>query len=240
MMDRALVSSREKAQSMIIAGRVLVNEQKITKPGACIPDASELRILGDDPRYVSRGGIKLERALQHWQIDVNGASCMDVGTSTGGFTDCMLQHGASQVLCVDTGYGQIASKLRSDPRVILRENKNARHLTVEDVGPAVDFVAMDVSFISLTLVLPAVISAGFQSGSGELVVLIKPQFEVGREHVGKGGIVRDEAAQLGAVDRVRSAVTALRGEDMQVIDSPILGAKGNREFLLHAVWPRIC
>lgn len=234
--ERGLAASRERAQALIIAGKVLVNGQKFEKPGANVETDAELRLLGKDLKYVSRGGLKLERALEHWRIDVQGKTCLDVGASTGGFSDCLLQHGAQRVIAVDTGYGQIDFKLRQDPRVRLLEKTNARYLTREQVREAVDFIAMDVSFISATLVLPAVLKAAFSQADSprELVVLVKPQFEVGRELVGKGGIVRDEEAQRGAVSRVRKAVEDLGGTNIDVIDSPILGAEGNREFLLYA------
>ncbi|MCU1308666.1 MAG: hemolysin [Acidobacteriaceae bacterium] len=234
LVDRGLVASRERAQALILAGRVLAGEQKISKSGANVDSEIAVRILGNDLRYVSRGGLKLERAIEHWKIDLAGLTCLDVGTSTGGFTDCMLQHGAAKVIAVDTGYGQIDAKLRADSRVRLLEKTNARYLDAQAVGEAVQFVSMDVSFISATLVLPAVIAAAFAGGAGELVVLVKPQFEVGRELVGKGGIVRDEAAQLSAVEKVSRTVSELGGRDLEVIDSPILGTEGNREFLLHA------
>jgi 23S rRNA (cytidine1920-2'-O)/16S rRNA (cytidine1409-2'-O)-methyltransferase len=234
LVERGLVPSRERAQALIIAGRVLVNEQKVTKSGASVAEDVTVRLLGDDLRYVSRGGLKLERAIEHWQIDLTGRVCMDVGTSTGGFVDCMLQHGAAHVIAVDTGYGQIAAKLRSDLRVRLMENTNARHLTPADVPENVTFMAMDVSFISATLVLPAAIRAAFKGASGDAIVLVKPQFEAGREHISKGGIVRDEAAQQASVGKVSDAVSALGGRVVEVIDSPILGAEGNREFLLYA------
>jgi 23S rRNA (cytidine1920-2'-O)/16S rRNA (cytidine1409-2'-O)-methyltransferase len=233
MVERGLVPSRERAQALIIAGRVMADEQKVTKSGATVDEAAEIRLLGEDLKYVSRGGLKLEHAFDHWKIEVTGKRCADVGASTGGFTDCMLQQGASSVLAIDTGYGQISSKLRDDPRVTLMERTNARYLTPQD-APAVDFVAMDVSFISATLVLPAVL-ASLVREKAELVVLVKPQFEAGREAIGKGGIVRDEAAQLAAADKVRQAVAGLGGTEIEVIDSPILGAEGNREFLLHAI-----
>ena len=234
--ERGLAASRERAQALIIAGKVLVNGQKFEKPGANVETEAELRLLGEDLKYVSRGGLKLERALEHWRIDVQKRTCLDVGASTGGFTDCLLQHGAQRVIAVDTGYGQIDFKLRQDPRVRLLEKTNARYLTREQLGEAVDFIAMDVSFISATLVLPAVAkAASLQADSPrELVVLVKPQFEVGKDFVGKGGIVRDEAAQQGAVDRVRTAVLDLGGREIEVIDSPIRGAEGNHEFLLYA------
>jgi 23S rRNA (cytidine1920-2'-O)/16S rRNA (cytidine1409-2'-O)-methyltransferase len=233
LVDRGLVPSRERAQAMIIAGRVLANEQKVRKSGAAVEESTEIRLLGDDNRFVSRGGMKLEHALRHWNITLDGVSCMDVGASTGGFTDCMLQNGAKRILAVDTGYGQIDAKLRGDPRVTLLEKTNARYLDSSQVKQPVSFIAMDVSFISATLVLPAVIKAAFASSFGELVLLIKPQFEVGRENVGKGGIVKDEAAQFGAVDKVKKTVQELGGEQIETIDSPILGTEGNREFLLH-------
>jgi 23S rRNA (cytidine1920-2'-O)/16S rRNA (cytidine1409-2'-O)-methyltransferase len=234
IVDRGLVSSRERAQALIIAGRVLVNEQKIDKPGAPVAGDVMIRLLGDDLRYVSRGGLKLERALAHWAIDIAGTVCIDIGASTGGFTDCLLQRGAARVIAVDTGYGQIAMKLRNDSRVTLLEKTNARYLRREDLpllGEEVSLLAMDVSFISATLVLPAVVEAAHPR---LIIVLVKPQFEVGREKVGKGGIVRDEAAQLAAVAKVRSALEELHYAVRDSIDSPILGTEGNREFLLCA------
>ena len=267
LLERGLAPSRERAQAMILAGRVLVDEQKVEKPGHAVAEDCSVRLLGAEQRYVSRGGLKLEAALTHWKIAVEGAVCMDVGASTGGFTDCLLQHGAASVLAVDTGYGQIDARLRADSRVRLLEKTNARYLGAEQVPEAVELVAMDVSFISATQVLPAVVRAAFNEkgqslhpnkptpGSHpsapttgapgtpgslgtptrrELVLLIKPQFEVGRERVGKGGIVRSEEARQEAVARVREAVAQLGGREIEVIDSPILGAEGNREFLLHA------
>ena len=237
LVERGLVPSRERAQAMILAGRVMVNEQKVEKSGANVEQDAEIRLLGDDLRYVGRGGLKLERALEHWGIDPTGLTCMDVGASTGGFTDCLLQHGAAKVIAVDTGYGQIDAKLRGDARVRLLEKTNARFLEPGMVGERVQMVVMDVSFISATLVLPAVLRAAFVGESEavrHLVVLVKPQFEVGREKVGKGGIVRDEKAQQGAVDKVQDAVKKLGGRETEVIDSPILGAEGNKEFLLYA------
>lgn len=223
---------------MIIAGRVLANEQKVTKPGTTVDDAIAIRLLGDENRFVSRGGIKLQHALEHWNITLSGRPCMDVGASTGGFTDCMLQNGAESVLAVDTGYGQIDAKLRADPRVTLLEKTNARYLEASQVKRPVSFIAMDVSFISATLVLPAVVNSTIAGRRGELVLLIKPQFEVGKENVGKGGIVKDEAAQLGAVSKVKAAIEELGGEHIEVIDSPIRGTEGNREFLLHCFFNR--
>jgi len=233
LVERGLAPSRERAQALILAGKVLANQQKVEKPGTTVDADAVIRLLGEDMRYVSRGGLKLERALDHWRIDVRGRICMDIGASTGGFTDCLLQHDAARVIAVDTGYGQIDLRFRADPRVRLLEKTNARYLRREDVAEAVEFLAMDVSFISATLVLPAVIAAAGDQLGG-IVVLVKPQFEVGRERVGKGGIVRDPVAQQAAADTVRKALEDLGWRIIGVIDSPILGAQGNREFLLYA------
>jgi len=238
LVERGLAASRERAHALVLAGKVLVNQQKVEKAGAAVDPTAEVRILGEDLKYVSRGGVKLEQALAHWRIDVRGGVCMDVGASTGGFTDCLLQHGAARVIAIDTGYGQIAHRLRQDPRVRLLERTNARYLKPEDVGEPVDFVAVDVSFISATLVLPAVIRAarGGARRRLEVVVLVKPQFEAGRDAVGKGGIVRDAQVQMEAVEKVRRAALELGAAQTDAIDSPILGAEGNREFLLRAVF----
>jgi 23S rRNA (cytidine1920-2'-O)/16S rRNA (cytidine1409-2'-O)-methyltransferase len=251
LVERGLVPSRERAQALILAGKVLVNEQKIEKSGAVCEVSSTIRLLGEDLKYVSRGGLKLERALEHWHIDVTGRTCLDIGASTGGFTDCLLQHGAARVLAVDTGYGQMDFRLRNDPRVRLLEKTNTRYLTRETLGEFATFVAMDVSFISATLVLPAAVASAFPPSSREtaetalitnnqprppceLAVLVKPQFEAGRSEVGKGGIVRAETAQTAALERVRKCVLELGARSTDAIDSPILGSEGNREFLLYA------
>jgi len=235
LVARGLAPSRERAQALILAGKVLVAEQKLEKPGSSVDPQAAVRLLGEDLKYVSRGGLKLELALEHWKINVNGRDCLDVGASTGGFTDCLLQHGARKVIAVDTGYGQIDMKLRQDARVRLLERTNARYLTRQQVGQTVDLATFDLAFISVTLVLPAAMAA---AEPREIVVLVKPQFEAGREHVSKGGIVRDPAAQQAAVQRVHRAVDGLGGKEIEVTDSPILGAEGNREFLLHAVFAR--
>lgn len=248
LVERGLASSRERAQALILAGRVMAGAHKAEKCGLPVDAAAELRLLGEGRKYVSRGGTKLEAALQHWGIDLTGRRCADIGASTGGFTDCMLQHGASLVVAVDTGYGQIAEPLRRDPRVVLMERTNARYLPPASLPAGIGFLAMDVSFISATLVLPAVLaalgrvpaaaSADTASGASwaalEAVVLVKPQFEAGRDKVGKGGIVRDAAAQALAVDRVRDSLRSLGARTGDPIESPILGGKGNREFLLYA------
>jgi 23S rRNA (cytidine1920-2'-O)/16S rRNA (cytidine1409-2'-O)-methyltransferase len=240
VLQRGLAPTRERAQALVLAGRVLVNEQKVEKAGASVDDHAILRILGDDLPYVSRGGLKLAKALSHWSIDVRGKTCLDIGASTGGFTDCLLQAGAVKVIAVDTGYGQIDAKLRNDARVRLLEKTNARYLTAEQLWPGgtaretISVIVMDVSFISATLVLPAVIGVARADVALDLLLLVKPQFEVGREHVGKGGIVRDLETQRMAVERVSAAIRELGGTEIEVIESPILGAEGNREFLLHA------
>ena len=243
LLQRGLAPSRERAQAVILAGKVLVNGQKIEKAGAAVDPDADLRVLEPPQKYVSRGGLKLEKALDYWNIDVHGKACLDVGASTGGFTDCLLQHGAARVIAIDTGYGQIDFSLRHDARVRLLEKTNARYLKREDFRQErVDFIAMDVSFISATLVLPAVVAAAWpdvpvETLARQIIVLVKPQFEAGRENVGKGGIVRDEAVQQAAVERVRQTLLLLGCAQLDVIDSPILGTEGNREFLLHAVWP---
>jgi len=239
LLDRGLTASRERAQALILAGKVLVNEQKIEKAGAAVDSEVKIRLLDEDLNYVSRGGLKLEKALERWKIDVKGKVCLDVGASTGGFTDCLLQQAAARVIAVDTGKGQMDFRLRQDPRVRLLEKTNARYIKPEQIGEIVDFIAMDVSFISATLVLPAVMAAALPESSAErkgrqIVVLVKPQFEAGREYVGKGGIVRDPAAQQAAVEKVRQALVAKGCSQTDVTESPILGAEGNREFLLYA------
>ena len=236
LLERGIATSRERAQALVLAGKVLVNGQKVEKAGAGVEAASDIRLLGEDLQYVSRGGLKLEEALKHWQIDVAGKTCLDVGTSTGGFTDCLLQRGAVRVIAVDTGHGQIDFRLRQDARVRLLEKTNARYLTPPQLGEAIDLVVMDVSFISATLVLPAVIAAAFPGPGhcGKIIVLVKPQFEAGREQVGKGGIVRDPLVQRAAVEKVRHALLQLGCNQTDVIESPIFGGEGNREFLLYA------
>ena len=237
LVERGLAQSRERARALILAGRVLAGEQKVDKPGTAVASDAAIRLLGADQPYVSRGGIKLEAALAQWKIAVEGRACLDIGASTGGFTDCLLQHGAAQVMAVDTGFGQIDMKLRNDPRVTLMERTNARllapgSLRAQGQGQEKTLLVMDVSFISATLVLPAVLAAA--QALQEAVILVKPQFEAGREHVGKGGIVRDEAAQRLAVDRVADCVRAQGWHVAGVTPSPITGAEGNREFLLYA------
>jgi 23S rRNA (cytidine1920-2'-O)/16S rRNA (cytidine1409-2'-O)-methyltransferase len=241
LVDRGLAASRERAQALILAGKVLVDGQKFDKAGSQINADAAVRLLGEDLKYVSRGGLKLERALDHWQIDVTGKTCVDVGASTGGFTDCLLQHGAARVIAIDTGYGQMDFKLRQDQRVRLIEKTNARYIAKEIVGEVADLIVIDVAFISATLVLPPVVQAVFPESAEEragrqIIVLVKPQFEAGREFVGKGGIVRDEAAQSASVEKVKSSLLDLGADHTGMIESPILGMEGNREFLLWAIF----
>jgi len=228
LVDRGLAESRERAKALILAGAVSVNGQRSDKPGHDIAGDARIEVSARPP-YVSRGGFKLAGALDHWGIDVTGRICFDAGASTGGFTDCLLQRGAAKVYAFDVGHGQLDWKLRNDPRVIAREGLNLRN-PVEFAEP-IDFAACDVSFISATLILPTLAAA--LAPSGALVVLIKPQFEVGKDEVGKGGIVKDPALHDAACGRVRAAAERL-GFRTDTIPSPILGAEGNREFLLYA------
>jgi 23S rRNA (cytidine1920-2'-O)/16S rRNA (cytidine1409-2'-O)-methyltransferase len=231
--ERGFAESREKAQALIFAGQVLVQGQKIDKAGAPVQRDAEIRILGEALPYVSRGGLKLEKAMQEFRVSVSGKAALDVGASTGGFTDCLLQHGCAKVYAVDVGYGQIAWKLRQDPRVVVIERTNIREMGPSVIPEPVDVAVIDVSFISLEKVIPAVLK--FLKSDSEIIALIKPQFEVGKESVGKGGIVRDEAARSAAVERV-AAFFRDTGLDVKgVIPSPITGQDGNVEFLMYAV-----
>jgi len=221
-----------------MAGRVLAGERRVEKPSETFPPDAPLRVRGgEDPaaRYVGRGGLKLEKALAEFRVDPSGLDCVDVGASTGGFTDCLLQHGARRVVAVDVGHNQIDWRLRTDPRVEVREGVNARHLAPQDFAGRFDLAVMDVSFISATKVLPAVVP--LLKDGGRVVVLVKPQFEVGKGEVGKGGIVRDSAQHARVVEEVNSAARALGLKVLGVTDSPITGADGNKEFL--ALYERV-
>ncbi|HTS63646.1 MAG TPA: TlyA family RNA methyltransferase [Candidatus Acidoferrales bacterium] len=230
MVDRGLAGSREKAQALIMAGEVRVNGQRAAKPGQAVDGAATLEVLSRPP-YVSRGGFKLAGALQGFGLDLAGKTCLDIGSSTGGFTDAMLQAGAARVHAVDVGAGQLDWKLRSDPRVVVHEGINARELRFEDIGERADFLACDVSFISVALILPAIVP--LLRPDGQMVILIKPQFEAGRGQVGKGGIVRDPEVHRAACQRIEQAVRET-GFQTAIIESPIHGAEGNKEFLLYA------
>ena len=229
LVEQGHIASRERAQRLILAGQVLADERVIDKPGTLVKDDTVLRIIGEE-KYVSRGGHKLEAALDFFTMDVKGAVCLDVGASTGGFTDCLLQRGARKVIAIDVGHNQLAWKIRSDPRVEVYEGLNARTLAPSVIGTTVRLAVVDVSFISLTLVLASILSC--VESEGALIALIKPQFELEPHNVGKGGIVREEELRQDAVLKIRDFVTGqLKREWVGVIDSPILGAKGNKEFL---------
>ena len=230
LVDRGLAESRQKAQALILAGHVMVGGQKGGKAGQMTAEDAPLEVVERMP-FVSRGGIKLQHALDTFCIDPSGWTCLDIGSSTGGFTDCLLQCGAAKVYAFDVGHGQLDWKLRNDPRVVVREGVNARHLRPDDVGEPCDLAVCDVSFISVTLIVPVV--PPLLKDTGQMVILVKPQFEAGREQVGKGGIVRDPLVHAEVCAKVEEAVRSL-GYSTRVIASPISGAEGNREFLLHA------
>jgi 23S rRNA (cytidine1920-2'-O)/16S rRNA (cytidine1409-2'-O)-methyltransferase len=230
MVENGAVESREKAQALIMAGEVLLNGQKALKPGQSVPEGARVEVLAR-MRYASRGGLKLEGALQTFALDATGLICADFGASTGGFTDCLLQAGAAKVYAIDVGSGQLDWRLRNDPRVMVREGINARHLELADLGEAVDLAVCDVSFISATLMIPAMVRV-LKPDSGRLIVLVKPQFEVGKGLVGKGGIVRDPALHSSSCAKVRTFLEE-RGFTTDMIESPITGAEGNREFLVY-------
>jgi 23S rRNA (cytidine1920-2'-O)/16S rRNA (cytidine1409-2'-O)-methyltransferase len=232
LVERGLVESRERAQARIIAGHVLVNEQKQNKSGALVPEDAEIRILGEQLPYVSRGGLKLESALKEFKVSVAGKTALDVGASTGGFTDCLLQHGCEKVYAVDVGYGQMAWKLRQDPRVVVIERTNIRTIEPSLIPGPVAIVVIDASFISLEKVIPSIMQ--FLGTESELIALIKPQFEVGRAQVGKGGIVRDETARAAAVKTISDFIRSIGLDVKGVIPSPIQGQDGNVEYLLYA------
>jgi 23S rRNA (cytidine1920-2'-O)/16S rRNA (cytidine1409-2'-O)-methyltransferase len=232
LVERGLAESRTKAQALVMAGVVLVDEQRVNKPSDTVAATAEIRIKGgDDPtsRYVGRGGLKLEKALREFAVEVAGLVCLDVGASTGGFADCLLQNGAARVIAVDVGHNQIDWRLRTDARVEVREGVNARYLKPEDFPGEFDVAVMDVSFISATKILPAIVP--LLKSSGRLITLIKPQFEVGRGEVGKGGIVRDAEKRARVIEEVNRAAEALGLLVRGVIESPIQGADGNVEFL---------
>jgi 23S rRNA (cytidine1920-2'-O)/16S rRNA (cytidine1409-2'-O)-methyltransferase len=230
LVERGLVSSREKARALILAGQVRVGGQKIDKAGYGVSSDARVELL-ESPRYVGRGGLKLEAALEHFQISAAGKICLDVGSSTGGFTDCLLQHGAARVYAIDVGTAQLDWKLRKDPRVVVREQVNARYLSNREVPEPIDLAVADVSFISVTMIVPAI--APLLAEHAEMVILVKPQFELERKQVGKGGIIRDPRLHREACQRVEDAVRQL-GFETAILPSPILGAEGNQEFLLYA------
>ncbi len=231
MVQRQLAGSRERARALILAGRVLVNDQTIDKVGSQVATTAEIRLRGEDIPYVSRGGLKLAEALKCFEIDIDGRIAIDVGASTGGFTDCLLQNGAARVVAVDVGYGQLAWKLRDDDRVLNLERTNIRHLTVDQLDVVPDLAVIDASFISLEKVLPSTLA--LLKPDSDIIALIKPQFEVGKGQVGKGGVVRDPDQHLQVVEKIKLAATQLGCQVVDICDSPVLGPKGNREFLIH-------
>ncbi len=231
LVDRGLVKSRERAKALIMEGKVVVDGVVVSKAGSSVDVAGELVLRGNEMPYVSRGGLKLEAALAHFNIDPSGMVAMDIGCSTGGFTDCLLKKGAKKVYAIDVGYGQFDWSLRNDPRITLLEKTNIRYLERDAVPEVIDLAVIDVSFISLLKVLPKV--AGFLGAEGRVLALIKPQFEVGRRMVGKGGVVRDEASRLSAIEAVREGAVDLGFAVVGICDSPILGQKGNKEYFIY-------
>jgi 23S rRNA (cytidine1920-2'-O)/16S rRNA (cytidine1409-2'-O)-methyltransferase len=248
LVDRGLIGSRERAHALILAAKVLVNGRQITKAGQKVPADSNLEVVAEDHPFVSRGGLKLQHALATFGLDVKGLIGMDVGASTGGFTDCLLQYGASRVYAVDVGYGQLAWKLRQDPRVVVLERQNIRRLPKDQIPESIQVATIDTSFISLKLVIPAVMpffdtsqdsglrTQGSPPSQGKLVALIKPQFEAGRAQVGKGGVVRDPEVHRAVCESIADFCQALGFLVGGIITSPILGPKGNVEFLLFATY----
>jgi 23S rRNA (cytidine1920-2'-O)/16S rRNA (cytidine1409-2'-O)-methyltransferase len=231
MVEKGLVASRQRAQAMIMAGNVLVNNRLVDKSGYPVTEASEITLKGEPLPYVSRGGLKLEKALESFEVSVHGLVCLDVGASTGGFTDCLLQHGAARVYAVDVGYGQLAWQLRQDVRVIPIERMNIRNMPQNMLPEPVDLVTIDVSFISLKIVVPAVMK--FIKPAARIIALIKPQFEVGKGKVGKGGVVRDPLQHQSVIDELHRFFKDSGWTALLVVPSPILGPSGNREFLIH-------
>jgi 23S rRNA (cytidine1920-2'-O)/16S rRNA (cytidine1409-2'-O)-methyltransferase len=231
LVDRGLVKSRERAKAMIMEGKVLVDGMAVAKAGTLIPDASSITLKGNEIPYVSRGGLKIKSAFERFGIDIKGKIAMDVGASTGGFTDYMLEMGAKKIYAIDVGYGQFAWKLRNDPRVVLMERTNIRHLPPEAIPEKVDFAAIDVSFISLKKVLPNVME--FLKSDGRILALVKPQFELEKADVGKGGIVKDEVKRLKAVGSVKEASGDLGLETIGTFPSPVTGQKGNVEYFIY-------
>ena len=233
LVERGLAETRTKARALIMAGGVYVDGVKTDKAGALVKEGSGVAVRDTSLKYVSRGGLKLEAALKEFGIDPAGETAVDIGASTGGFTDCLLRSGAAKVYAIDVGYGQLDWKLRQDPRVVVREKLNARYIKPEDTGEPADIVVIDVSFISLTMIIPPALT--LLKPGGVLLALIKPQFEVGKGEVGKGGIVRDESKHREVVDKITEFVKSLGIGVLGVIPSPIEGAEGNKEFLLAAV-----
>lgn len=233
MVEKGIAVSRQRAQAMIMAGNVLVNSQLVEKSGYLVSESSDITLKGEALPYVSRGGLKLEKALESFEVSVQDRVCLDVGASTGGFTDCLLQHGAARVYAVDVGYGQLAWQLRQDSRVTPIERMNIRSMPRSMLPEPVDLVTIDVSFISLKIVVPAVMK--FMRQSAPIIALIKPQFEVGKGRVGKGGVVRDPLQHESVVNELNRFFKDSGWTSLPVVPSPILGPSGNREFLIHMI-----
>ena len=231
LVQRGLAASRERARALILAGKVIVDDHRVDKAGTQVPDDAELRLKGEDIPYVSRGGLKLEKALKEFTVDVKGKIAIDVGASTGGFSDCLLQHGAEKVYAVDVGYGQLAWSLREDPRIVNLERCNIRHLQSTQLAEVPVFAVIDASFISLAKVLPNTLN--LLTDNAEVIALIKPQFEVGKGQVGKGGVVKDRQQHELVIGQICDLVESLSCLVLGVIESPIFGPKGNREFLIY-------
>lgn len=229
--ERGLFESRAKAQASIMAGMILVDDKKSEKPGVKFEEDADIRILGDACPYVSRGGLKLVKALDDFKVDVNGLVAADIGAGTGGFTDCLLQRGAAKVYAIDVGYAQFAWKLRQDKRVVVIERKNARELTSEELGEKIDLVVMDVSFISIIKILPAI--SGILKDGGDVVTLIKPQFEAGRGEVPRGGVIRNVNARKKVLEKLRAGVEEAGFKVLAETQSPITGREGNVEYFMH-------
>ena len=230
VVEKGLAASRQRAQALILSGKILVNHQRIDKPGTPVSTSDVIRLKGDDIPFVSRGGLKLESALREFQIDVENKICLDVGASTGGFTDCLLQHGAKKVFAVDVGYGQLAWQLRQNPRVKVIERTNIRHMPFDQIGQFVDLIVIDVSFISLKIVVPCI--QQFMQPTTRIIVLIKPQFEVGKGRVGKGGVVRNTRLHAAVIEDLTVYFSQIGLQNHAVTASPIKGPKGNVEFLM--------
>ena len=231
LIKNGLFESRTRAQATIMAGLVLVNDQKIEKPGVKVDETAVIRILGDTCPYVSRGGLKLKGALDTFKVDLNGLVAADIGAGTGGFTDCLLQNGVIKVYAIDVGYGQIAWKLRNDKRVVVIEKKNAREMSADELGEKVDLVVMDVSFISILKILPAILN--ILKEGGDVITLVKPQFEAGKDKVPKGGVIRDISTREEVLSKIRTGVAELGFKVLGQIQSPITGRDGNVEYFMH-------
>ncbi|MBW1698248.1 MAG: TlyA family RNA methyltransferase [Deltaproteobacteria bacterium] len=230
LVQKKLASTRQKARALVMTGKVLVNDQPVEKPGTLVAATDRISVRGEEIPFVSRGGLKLKAALEAFQVNPSALVCLDVGASTGGFTDCLLQNGAKLVYAIDVGYGQIAWKLRKDKRVVVIERTNIRHMPAETLGCLVDLVTIDVSFISLRIVVPEVIK--FMKSDASIIALIKPQFEVGKEQVGKGGVVRDSRLHKSVIDELTQFFVRIGFEVKAVMESPLTGPKGNKEFFM--------